>query len=124
MDAHSGTVGWEDIHGIRCIVCRFPDHLDGATAEQMAARMSTLLTGGGMRPPMVWDARLMKSYDREAREAWQHALVRLKHHLGEIHLVTESPVVRLGATAISLVTGYEIRSCARWEQVHPHGAHH
>jgi hypothetical protein len=108
---------WKDVQGVHCLVFHFPEHLGAELGAELAAEMIKSVEVAGEQVIMIWDATIMTGYDREAREAWQTSLKRVRHLLARIHLVTRSSTIRLGATAISLFTGYNIKTWPTMEAV-------
>lgn len=58
--------------------------------------------------PIVWDAVKMRGYDSGARRMWTETLKELKPRIGPIWLVSESSVIRMGASVMSMLSGLDI----------------
>jgi hypothetical protein len=59
---------------------------------------------------LIWDCRKMKGYDSAARVKWTEALRQLKSRIETIWLISESPIVRMGASVIGLALSVKIKA--------------
>ena len=96
----------------------FTGHLtvEGALAG-IADWRSRLAERPAGRVVHVWDCRSMTGYDTAARVAWQGALGELRPRIEEIWLVSGSPIVRIGATVMNLVTSLRLHAVAEASEV-------
>jgi hypothetical protein len=59
---------------------------------------------------LIWDCTRMQDYDSGARMKWTMALFKMKSQIGTIWLITDSSLIRLGATVMGLATSLNIRT--------------
>ena len=59
---------------------------------------------------MIWDCSLMHGYAPKARIHWQNALNELKSQIGAIWLISNSLVIRTGASILSRFVGLKINA--------------
>ena len=59
--------------------------------------------------PLIWDCLAMEDYDHEARTMWQNACKEMKGRIDSIWVITNSILIRMGASVISVFTSLKIR---------------
>ena len=59
--------------------------------------------------PMIWDCLQMNDYDYEARTLWQNACKEMKNQIDTIWVLTDSLLIRMGASVISVFTSLKIK---------------
>ena len=59
---------------------------------------------------LIWDCTNMKQYESAARKKWTNALFEMKPQIGTIWLISDSPLIRMGATVMGMATSLHIRS--------------
>jgi hypothetical protein len=57
---------------------------------------------------MIWDASEMAGYQSDARKLWQSAMKEMKGQIGTIWLITQSPIIRMGARMMSTFSSLDI----------------
>jgi hypothetical protein len=67
----------------------------------------------------VWDCRKMTGYDSAARLRWQEALRADGKRIVEAWVVSDSMLIRMGASVIGLFARFPVRACTNLEEVQP-----
>jgi len=57
---------------------------------------------------IIWDCIKMTGYDSSARTKWQSALKEMKEQIDSIWLITNSSLIKMGASFISVFASYPI----------------
>ncbi len=68
-----------------------------------------LATGPQGRIVHIWDCMAMKDYDQQARTMWSETCKDLKDQIDIIWVITNSLLIKMGATVISVFTSLNIR---------------
>lgn len=63
----------------------------------------------GEKISMIWDCLKMNDYDYEARTLWQNACKEMKDQIDAIWVMTDSLLIRMGASVISVFTSLKIK---------------
>ena len=58
---------------------------------------------------LIWDCRKMKGYDSDARTKWTGALKEMKSQIDMIWLITESTIIRMGASVMGMLSTINIK---------------
>ena len=116
-DGMSDHVQWQTIEGQPCLFVDFEGHLDREGAQERLEAIDAALAEREGPIVMIWEASEMSGYDKDARTLWQEHLVRTKPRLKAIHLVTNSFVIRMGASVVSMFMRYPIRTWASMDAV-------
>lgn len=58
---------------------------------------------------IIWQCLKITGYEKGAREIWQKALKKMSDRIEEIWVITNSSVIRMGASLISLFVEYPIK---------------
>ena len=109
MNAAS-SVQWERFGDHRCLVISFEGKLEVKDAKAKMKSITAAIEAAGEPVAMVWDAARMTGYESEARKLWQDGLKRLRPQIRAIHLVSDSAVIRMGASVVGMFLGLEISS--------------
>lgn len=111
---------WRKFKDVHCLYFCFYGELSHEGAIDGIDRWQRLLeenpTG---KVTLVWDARKMTGYEKEARRAWQDMLQRTKLQIDTIWLVSNSAFIRVGASVMSVFTRLKIRAVSDLHEVAP-----
>lgn len=66
---------------------------------------------------IVWDCLQMKGYSREARNIWTKAMIEMKHQIASVWLITNSSIVKMGASVISLFSSINIHTVKTEQEI-------
>ena len=113
----TSSVRWERFGEHRCLVVAFTGRLEVDEARTKMASIRAALVGVQEPVAMVWDAAGMTGYDGEARKFWQEGLEELRPRIRAIHLISESKLIRMGASVVGMFLGLEITSWPSREAV-------
>jgi hypothetical protein len=58
---------------------------------------------------LIWDCRRMKGYETGARLKRTNALKRMKSQIDTIWLISDSSLIRMGASVMAMVTSLKIK---------------
>ena len=57
---------------------------------------------------LVWDCLNMTGYSRRARSTWTRAMLEMKSQIAAIWLISNSPLIKMGASVMALFSGLEV----------------
>lgn len=115
-EAHSTPlVSWREVRGRPCLYLKFPQNFDLDAARAIISAWKHEVEEKGEPAAFIWDCLEMDEYDIGARNIWQEALKPCKNV--PVFLITEKLSIRLGARAISIFTGINIKVCHRLEDI-------
>jgi len=66
---------------------------------------------------LIWDCTKMKKYESGARQKWTNTLFELKPQIGSIWLISESVMIRMGASVMGMATSINIKPVANESEV-------
>mgnify|MGYP001028572477 CR=1 FL=1 len=66
---------------------------------------------------LIWDCLDMHDYDQQARSLWQNACKEMKDQISIIWVVTNSLLIRMGASVISVFTSLKIKVVATENEI-------
>ncbi len=58
---------------------------------------------------LIWDCLNMSGYDPAARSQWQTTIKEMKNQMDTIWLITNSVLIRMGASAMSVFASFKIK---------------
>lgn len=89
----------------------FGEKLDRVGAERAILAWKAILDQHpGRSFLLVWDCTQMKDYDHGARSSWQLAMKKNFDRIELIYLISDSKVIQLGASLITMFTKHRIKS--------------
>ena len=96
--------------GKECLRFVFGERLTAVDAEAAVGEWRKIfqLENGAPRV-LIWDCREMKGYDSAARIQWTAALKELKRQIESIWLITDSSVIKMGASVMGMVSSIDIK---------------
>ena len=66
---------------------------------------------------LIWDCLKMTDYDHEARTIWQNACKEMKGQIDAIWVLTNSILIRMGASVISVFTSLKIKVVSSEQEI-------
>ncbi|MHB8791001.1 MAG: hypothetical protein ACYDBT_14115 [Desulfobulbaceae bacterium] len=66
---------------------------------------------------LIWDCQNMHDYDQQARTLWQNACKEMKDQISIIWVITNSILIRMGASVISVFTSLKIKVVASEQEI-------
>jgi len=103
-------IEWIQKAGKNCLKFTFQQSFKEQDAQAAIERWrAALATRPQERIVHIWDCLGMKDYDQSARTMWSDACKELKGQIDVIWVVTNSLLIKMGATVISVFTSLNIR---------------
>lgn len=103
-------IEWTEKGGKTCLKFIFQESFgteDAKTAVQQWR--DTLKQKPGERIVHIWDCLAMKDYEQQARTLWSETCKELGNQIDTIWVVTNSLLIKMGATVISVFTSLNIK---------------
>lgn len=66
---------------------------------------------------LIWDCKSMSGYDPNARNYWQAAMKEMKNQIDTIWLITNSVLIRMGASAMSVFASFKIKVVSSEQEI-------
>jgi len=63
----------------------------------------------GQKISLIWDCLQMDDYEHEARTLWQNGCKEMKEQIEIIWVITNSLLIRMGASVISVFTSLKLK---------------
>jgi hypothetical protein len=110
MKSENPKIEWSVIGLKPCLKFTFKEALTGEDAKIAVAEWRQAFQSRMNSPiVLVWDCRQLKKYESAAKAKWTEALKELKPQIQTIWLVSESPLIRMGASMLALATSIPIK---------------
>jgi hypothetical protein len=104
------NIKWKTINSKKVYVFEFEDTLTGEAAEKAIEKWNSdwkFLKGP---VTIVWDCRNMTSYKPAAFNIWKKGLTNNKDKIAEIAVISNNPLINLGASSLGLFMRYKIKN--------------
>ena len=109
---------WIQKTGKECLKFTFTGNFSEMNARAAAGKWREAF---GSRPDekitMIWDCLKMDDYDHEARTVWQNLCKEYKDQIGFIWVITNSILIKMGASVISVFTSLKIKVVSSEQEV-------
>ena len=103
-------VEWVQKAGKNCLKFTFQESFKEQDAKAAIEKWrEALATRPGERIVHIWDCLGMEDYDQSARTKWSETCKDLKDQIDVIWVVTNSLLIKMGATVISVFTSLNIK---------------
>ena len=103
------TIKWIERGGKSCLKFTFQESFVANDAESAITEWrDALKTKPGERIVHIWDCLAMKDYEQQARTAWSEACKEFSGQIDRIWVVTNSLLIKMGATVISVFSSLNI----------------
>ena len=104
-------IEWVQKSGKNCLKFTFQESFKEQDAKAAIDKWREALA---TRPPQerivhIWDCLGMKDYDQSARTKWSETCKDLKDQIDVIWVITNSLLIKMGATVISVFTSLNIK---------------
>ena len=118
MSNENPRIEWSQISGREVLLFTFSELLTADEAEfaillwrkEFQSKMDKPVT-------LVWDCKLMKDYESEAKERWTAALKEMKNQIETIWLISDSTIIRMGASVMGMFTSLKIKPVSSESQI-------
>lgn len=103
-------IEWIQKSGKDCLKFTFQESFGAEDAKAgIQEWREALKTKPGERIVHIWDCLAMKDYDQQARTLWSETCKELGDQIGTIWVLTNSLLIKMGATVISVFTSLNIK---------------
>jgi hypothetical protein len=110
MENTNPLIEWQQIKNKSCLKFTFIGDLNEKRAlNAISIWKKEFAAKSGENIILIWNCKEMTGYEPKARIHWQAALKELKSRIESIWLVTDSKIIKFGATIMSVFTPYEIK---------------
>ena len=104
-------IEWSQKRGRQCLIFTFEDRLTSKDADVAVEDWKRMFQSkAGESIILIWDCRKMKGYDSEARVIWANALKEMKSQIEKVWLISDSALIRMGASVMGLLTSLNIKA--------------
>lgn len=111
MSKENPTMEWTEKSGKKCLKFVFGEKLTLQEAEAAITKWRNAFLFKGDEPiVLIWDCKNMKSYDSEAKKKWTETLTDLKSKIDVIWLISDSSLIRMGASIMGMFSSHEIKA--------------
>jgi len=110
MKSENPRIEWSEKSGKQCLRFTFGEMLTGKEAEIAIAEWREAFESKTDESiVLIWDCRKMKGYESAARTKWTEALKKLKPQIDTIWLISDSTLIRMGASVMSMLSSINIQ---------------
>ena len=111
MNNENPRIEWSQISGKECLRFIFGERLTVKEAEVAISEWRKAFQSRIDKSIiLIWDCNKMKEYDSDARVKWTEALKEMKSQIDSIWLISESQIIRMGASVMGFFTSLEIKA--------------
>lgn len=111
-------VDWYEKDGKKFLKFTFEEHLTERDADLAILKWKQAFQIRKCQSiDLIWDCRKMKQYESGARQKWTNTLFELKSQINSIWLITESSIIKMGASVMSMATSLNIKTVASENEV-------
>lgn len=111
MQIENPKIEWRQLSGKPCLMFIFGEMLTEKEADAAVTRWREAFYSQKEKSViLVWDCRSMKRYESAARIKWTSALTEMKSQIGMIWLITDSPIVQMGASIMGMISSIKIKT--------------
>lgn len=112
------SIDWMNKSGKECLKFTFTGKFSQADAGPALEKWRQAFSARpGEKITLIWDCLNMEDYDHEARTVWQNACKELKDQIDVIWVITNSLLIRMGASVISVFTSLKIKVVGTEEEI-------
>lgn len=113
-------VEWYEEKGTNCLKFTFGERLTEREADFAILKWKHLFRMNKDKCiNLIWDCTRMKHYESGARQKWTNTLFELKPQIGSIWLISESTLIRMGASVMGMATSLQIKAVTSEAEVIP-----
>jgi hypothetical protein len=102
-------IAWRTLKGKECLYFTFKGNLSHADAVKAVDIWKLMHKTKNQMLILVWNCVEMKGYDPMARSIWQKALKELKNEIETVWLISDSVLIRTGASIMSVFTSFSLK---------------
>jgi hypothetical protein len=110
-------ISWRTLNDKECLYFTFKGTLTKNDATSAIGLWKSFLeTKNGMQIH-IWNCTEMKGYEPSARSIWQDAIKDLKHSIEAVWLISDSAIIRTGASIMSLFTKFSLKVVSKEDDI-------
>ncbi len=114
----SPRIEWRKNTAKKCLKFTFADRLTEENAKTaVKIWQDSFKSYPKEKIVLLWDCNKMTGYDPSARNIWQSALKEMKNQIDCIWLITNSSLIKMGATFMSVFASYPINVVKTEEEI-------
>lgn len=103
-------IEWIQKGGKKCLQFIFHGKLSEEDARSAVEKWrQTFSSSSQEKIILIWDCQKMSDYDQQARTLWQNTCKEMKDRIEVIWVITNSILIRMGASVISVFTSLKIK---------------
>lgn len=111
MGTVNPLIEWCKLANRRCLKFTFRGHLTFDEAQRAIDTWRNAFSEKHeAQIPLVWDCLNMEGYSRKARSVWTHAMMEMKPQIAAIWLVSDSSLIKMGASVMALFSGLTVHN--------------
>ena len=111
MKSENPRIEWSEKSEKQCLRFTFGEKLTAKEAEVAIAEWREAFQSKKDEPIiLIWDCRKMKGYESAARTKWTEALKELKPQIDTIWLISDSTLIRMGASVMGMLSSINIQA--------------
>ncbi len=111
MKSINPSIEWFQKSGKQCLKFTFKEKLTAKEAEIAIKEWREAFQSKIDKSIiLIWDCIKMKEYESDARVKWTAAIKEMKSQIDIIWLVTDSNIVKMGATLMGVATSLTIKA--------------
>jgi len=110
MASVNPQIEWCQKSGQECLKFIFGERLTEKEADvAISAWKDAFQSKKDKAITLIWDCKHMKGYETKARDKWTKALKEMKAQIASIWLISDSAIIRMGASVMGLIGDLKIR---------------
>jgi hypothetical protein len=110
MKNQNPRIEWSQISGKECLRFIFGERLTVNEAEVAIEEWRKAFQSKIDKAIiLIWDCNKMRGYDSDARVKWTVALKEMKSQIDSIWLISDSQVIRIGASVMGFFSNLDIK---------------
>lgn len=110
MKSENPRIEWSEKSGRQCLKFTFGERLTAKDAEVAVEEWREAFRSKTEESIiLIWDCRKMKGYESDARAKWTNALKEMKPRIDTIWLISDSTLIRMGASVMSMLSSLNIK---------------
>ena len=110
MNSKNPKIEWQKKENVDCLRFTFKGELTEKDAEVAVKEWRETFQSKPDTPIVViWDCLKLNGYESGARNKWTEAIKEMKPQIARIWLITESNLIKMGASVIRLATSLNIK---------------
>lgn len=101
-------IEWVERKGKKFLHFSFNEHLTEQEAKDGVEKWKSLMDNNSGKVSIIWDCKIMKGYDANARAIWQETLTEEKNSVEVIWFISDSSLIKMGASVMSIMMPFKI----------------